>query len=129
MDLDESLDYIAFMPSSSKYEALLNAIVKNRILQMKFKGKSFVLSTEEGYQQDTTKAWEDIEDKEGIIYTDKWNGTLDPGHFTDINGKRLTGEELTKAFKEGTVIVKTCTGTYSLEIPMERRIITYRRFY
>lgn len=35
LDLDEALDYIAFMPSANKYEALLNAIVKNRVLQMK----------------------------------------------------------------------------------------------
>jgi len=106
LDLDDALDYIAFMPSASKYEALLNAIVKNRILQMKFKGKSFVLSTEEGYQEDKTKAYEDLKDKSGIVYTDKWTGTLDSGHFEDANGNRLTGEELTKAFKEGTAIVK-----------------------
>ena len=232
LDLDEALDYIAFMPSANKYEALLNAIVKNRVLQMKFKGKSFVLSTEEGYQQiipstfeketiniywgspesdvntrelsnlaprkfiynnkeygsvehayQTLKSGnfdnityeayskiggygrkikgkpvnkgfdnlqlmkdlvvesfrqnpnkaqllkkyknfthttnevidqaflegiklaqsevlksvvviEDLKDKDGIIYTDKWNGTLDPGHFEDANGNKLTGEEL-----------------------------------
>jgi hypothetical protein len=106
LDLDEALDYIAFMPSASKYEALLNSIVKNRILQMKFRGKSFVLSTEEGYQEDKQIAVEDLKDKSGIIYTDNWKGQLDPGHFEDANGNRLTGEELKKAWKEGTAIVK-----------------------
>lgn len=101
LDLDEALDYIAFMPSANKYEALLNAIVKNRVLQMKFKGKSFVLSTEEGYQSITGDNALD-----GVIYTDKWQGTLDPGHFEDSEGNRLTGEELKKAWKEGTAIVK-----------------------
>ncbi len=106
LDLDDALNYIAFMPSAVKYEALLNAIVKNRILQMKFRGKSFVLSTEEGYQKQKSVAFEDLKDKSGIVYTDKWTGELDPGHFEDINGKKLTGDELRKAIKEGTAIVK-----------------------
>lgn len=101
LDLDEALDYIAFMPSANKYEALLNAIVKNRVLQMKFKGKSFVLSTEEGYQSITGDNALD-----GVIYTDKWQGTLDPGHFEDSEGNTLTGEELKKAWKDGTAIAK-----------------------
>lgn len=106
LDLDDALNYIAFMPSAVKYEALLNAIVKNRVLQMKFRGKSFVLSTEEGYQQSKGILFEDLKDKSGIIYTDKWTGELDPGHFEDTNGNKLTGEELSKAIKEGTAIVK-----------------------
>jgi len=232
LDLDDALNYIAFMPSAVKYEALLNAIVKNRVLQMKFRGKSFVLSTEEGYQEykvisviekdfitrddlisnrdkiflfgdnllgrgfggqakemrgepnsigiptkkkpeltedsffndneyesnikhielafskipknkiivipsnglgsglaklkdkapktyqylqykinelkrrSLFKEYKDLKDKSGIIYTDKWTGELDPGHFEDVNGNKLTGEELSKAIKEGTAIVK-----------------------
>jgi len=108
LNLDDALDYISFMPSAAKYEALLNSIVKNKVLKMKFRGKSFVLSTEEGYQSNS-KSEDDLtpNEKSGIKYTPKWKGSLDPGHFEDATGKKLTGKELAKAFKEGTAIVKT----------------------
>ncbi len=50
LGLEYALDALALLPSSKKFEALINALIKNRVLKIKFPGNSYVLSTEEGYQ-------------------------------------------------------------------------------
>ena len=109
---------LKYMPSSKMFEALMNSIVKNNILKLKFPGNAVVLSTEEGYQKKTIKEIEEgkkseiISDEEfnrsnDIIYTERWQGSLNPGEFVDKDGKPLKGEELKKALSEGTAVVKT----------------------
>lgn len=102
LQLENSLNMIAYLPSSSKIEALLNSIVKNRILKMKFPGYSFILGSEEGYQI--------IDDfyryKGSIVFTDKFKGTLGknqiiiPFRYTDKEGNLL---DLQKFVKKGKI--------------------------
>jgi len=92
IELDKYLTFLPYSPSAIKYEALLNAIVKNRVLKMKFKGNSFVLSTEEGYQKAKVVDEEASKDIQGIIYTDKWTGKLLPSRVE--KGKVLPAQIL-----------------------------------
>lgn len=91
LNLDNSLDMIAYLPSGQKIEALLNSIVRNRILKMKFPGYSFILGSEEGYQ--SVKEFDPKES--GFIFTDKFEGTLKenqviiPFTFKDDKGQLL----------------------------------------
>lgn len=73
-DLDNELQFLAFSPSGQKFEALLNSIVTNRVIKMKFPGKSYVLGSEEGFR---TKAVEDLNLGEmSITFTKNWTGEL-----------------------------------------------------
>lgn len=102
LQLENSLNMIAYLPSSSKIEALLNSIVKNRILKMKFPGYSFILGSEEGYQ-----IIDDFDRYKGsIVFTDKFKGTLGknqiiiPFRYTDKDGNLL---DLQKFVKKGKI--------------------------
>lgn len=103
------LDYLSLLPltpsASIKTEALFNALVKNRIIKIKYPGNSYVLSTEEGFQTKKTATVEEI-DKDEVYYTDSFTGELDPGSYVDADGNVLTGKALEEAFKNGTAIVK-----------------------
>lgn len=103
------LDYLSLLPltpsASIKTEALFNALVKNRIIKIKYPGNSYVLSTEEGFQTKKTATLEEI-DKDEVYYTDSFTGELDPGSYVDADGNVLTGKALEEAFKNDTAIVK-----------------------
>ena len=87
--IDEELSFLAFSPSANKYEALLNSIVANRIIKLKFPGKSYVLGSEEGFQTQLApdEAAEKIKGAEGIVYTDNWTGELLPAR--EGKGKKM----------------------------------------
>lgn len=57
--------------NSNRYESMLNSIVANRLIKMKFPGNSFVVGSEEGFRKveegDLT-----AKQKSGIIYTSSW---------------------------------------------------------
>jgi hypothetical protein len=57
--------------NANRFESLLNAIVNNRIVKLKFPGSSFVAGSEEGFkfQHD----FKDV-DENKIVWTNKWNG-------------------------------------------------------
>lgn len=76
-------------PNSNRYEALLNAIVTNRLLNLDLPGASFVAGSEEGFktQADTGSQ------PSRTIFTDKWQGSLQPASF-DTNGKLLKAQVL-----------------------------------
>lgn len=76
IELDKSLKLLAFNSSAQRLESLLNSIVQNRVLKLMIPGKSFVLSTEEGYQTKITQR--DLDNNKGIIYTSNWTGKLLP---------------------------------------------------
>lgn len=72
LDLDEELKFLAYSPSASKFEALLNSIITNRVIKMKFPGKSYVLGSEAGFD---LIAQEKIDySKYDIVWTSKYNG-------------------------------------------------------
>lgn len=77
LQLDDTLKFLAFSPSSQKFESLLNSLVQNRVLKIVFPGKSFVLSTEEGYQQKQVTQ-DEVKQKSDIVYTSNWKGQLLP---------------------------------------------------
>lgn len=73
--------------SSDRYESLLNSIVSNRVIQMKFPGYSYVLGTEEGFKVDTNST-----DLSNVIFTSSWEGELKPARFV----LKSTGETIIK---------------------------------
>ena len=96
------------LPSATRYESLLNAIIDNRIRKMKFNGSSFVLGSEEGFKtkteiiDDVNEANSKIKEYDSeIIFTESWTGKLlstretgltqaiVPFKFRDKNGKLL----------------------------------------
>tara|TARA_R100001377_G_scaffold85310_1_gene71533 strand:- start:58957 stop:72993 length:14037 start_codon:yes stop_codon:yes gene_type:complete len=60
-------------PNSNRYEALLNAIVTTRLVNVKLPGSAYVLGTEAGY-----KMQEDFSgiNKSNIVFTSEWQGEL-----------------------------------------------------
>jgi hypothetical protein len=78
------------MPSAVKYEALLNSIVNNRVLQMKFKGKSFKNVGDEYHclkNDYLGESEETSEMKEGELTEKCWAGYTQKGMKT-MFGKR-----------------------------------------
>lgn len=68
--------------NSNRYESMLNAIVTNRLIRMKFPGNSFVVGSEEGFRRRKSDNLEDV-DKSKIIWTSAWNGESLQGSFYD----------------------------------------------
>lgn len=58
--------------NSNRYESMLNAIVSNRLIRIKFPGASYVVGSEEGFR--TQENLEGI-DQSKIIFTSAWNGS------------------------------------------------------
>ena len=107
--IDKELRSLAFAPSAHKYEALLNSIVTNKIVKLKFPGKSYVLGSEEGFINRLTpdEATGRFEDS-GIVFTDRWDGEtgLKPAR-EDASGKRLPAQAIVPwkfRDKEGNIL-------------------------
>jgi hypothetical protein len=67
--------------NSNRYESMLNAIVTNRIIRMKFPGNSFVVGSEEGFRKQDN--FEGV-DTSRIIWTSSWNGkSLQGAYFNN----------------------------------------------
>lgn len=69
-------------PNSNRYESLLNAIVTNRLVNIKLPGNSFVVGSEAGF-----KIQSDFNgiNQSNIIFTNKWEGELKAAEIE--NGK------------------------------------------
>ena len=81
LNLDKDGNFITPLWSSAnsnRYEAMLNAIVSNRLIKIKFPGNSYVVGSEEGF-----RFQENLEgiDESKIIWTSKWNGQGLQGSF------------------------------------------------
>lgn len=76
--------------NSNRYESMLNAIVTNRLIRMKFPGNSFVVGSEEGF---TVKDDLDGIDKSRIVFTSSWNGKNLQGTY-HANGELKTAQVL-----------------------------------
>lgn len=81
LNLDSNGNFVTPLWSSAnsnRYEAMLNAIVSNRLIKIKFPGNSYVVGSEEGF-----KFQENLEgiDQSKIIWTSKWNGQGLQGSF------------------------------------------------
>jgi predicted NAD-dependent protein-ADP-ribosyltransferase YbiA (DUF1768 family) len=57
--------------NANRFESLLNAVVNNRIVKLKFPGSSFVAGSEEGFK--IQKDFKGV-DKNKIVWTKNWNG-------------------------------------------------------
>jgi hypothetical protein len=74
---DEGLKFLPYSIHSDKFEALLMSIVNNRVIAQKLPGRSYILGTEEGFTFKTGAEGQAYLNKtEGIIYTDKYSGSL-----------------------------------------------------
>jgi hypothetical protein len=116
--------------NSNKFEALLNAIIVNRLVRIKFPGNSYVVGSEEGF-----KLQENLEgvDQSRIVFTESWTGELKATYHADGKIKRaqvMTGSkfrdnsgnliDLFEGFngQQGKYITKTEKGTYLLKTDM-----------
>ena len=72
-------------PNSNRYESLLNAIVTNRLVNVKLPGASYVLGSEGGFKFQT-----DLEgiNKSNIIFLGNWEGQLKAAEYHE-DGKTL----------------------------------------
>ena len=78
-------------PNSQKFESVMNSIINNRFIKLKISGSSSPVGSEEGFR---LKELKDLTDKErdGIIFTDSFDGTLRATHYED--GKLKTAQVL-----------------------------------
>lgn len=112
IELDRDLSFLPFSSVANKYQAVLNALVYDRVLKQKIHGKSFVLGSPQGFKTDT-KVQSSVEGVEGIIFTDTWSGdilptgnnedgsirpaqVILPWKFKDNEGNKLHIEDFTK---------------------------------
>ena len=129
LELDRNGEFripLWLLPSTSRYESLLNAIVDNRVRKMKFNGASFILGSEEGFKEKpTVVTGDEAQDKidelsSDIVYTDSWTGKLKgttehgmtqaliPFKFRDSNGELLDISKYTlKDKKNGKLMLDT----------------------
>jgi hypothetical protein len=70
--------------NSNRFESLLNAIVNNRLVRMKFSGNSYIAGSEEGFKVQTD--FKGI-DKNKVVWTSKWNNQSLQAAKYDANGK------------------------------------------
>jgi exodeoxyribonuclease-5 len=95
LELDKELDFIPFSPSSNKFEALLNSIVTSRVIRLKLPGKSYVLGSEEGFQEtrldDLTK---EKAEALGIVTTSNFKGKLRPARLAPDGKTRLPAQAI-----------------------------------
>ena len=90
--------------NANRFESLLNAIVNNRIVKMKFPGNSFVAGSEEGFKfQNDFKGV----DKNKIVWTNKWNNKSLQAAKYDANGNLQYAQVIAPSKfrkKDGTLI-------------------------
>ena len=67
-------------PNSNRYEALLNAIVTSRLLNLKLPGAAYVAASEEGFK--TIDSLDGI-DQSRVIFREGWTGELRGTRFED----------------------------------------------
>ena len=73
--------------NSNKYEALLNSIITNRVMQFKMPGSSFIAGSENGFRLSESVGSLSPKQQNKIIYLDGWNGQeLQGTHFTEEDG-------------------------------------------
>jgi hypothetical protein len=73
--------------NSNKYEALLNSIITNRIMQFKMPGSSFIAGSENGFRLSESVGSLSPKQQNKIIYLEGWNGQeLQGTHFTEEDG-------------------------------------------
>ncbi len=94
-----------FHTRGENIEGVLMSIITNRVLKIKFPGKSLVLGTPAGFESDTKLLIEDENlraeyDKHGIVFTDKWTGSLKTKGFILKKDVTIDGKE----YKEGAYI-------------------------
>lgn len=65
-------------PNSRKFESVLNSIVNNKLVNLKLPGFSSPVASQEGFTFS-----DDLSDKTGIIFTDKFDGELKATHNSD----------------------------------------------
>lgn len=108
-------------PNSNRYEALLNSIVANRLINLKMPGNGFVVGSEEGFKT----LDEYTGPKSNIVYTSAWQGELKAAEY-DEEGNLIQAQvivpskfrnnkgELIDLIKDGYV-TKDEKGNYKLD--------------
>lgn len=111
--------------NSNKFEALLNAIVANRLAKIKFPGNSYVVGSEEGFKMQ--EGLENVNESR-IVFTSKWTGELKATYHD--NGKIKIAQVLAASkfrdnngniidlLKDDKYVTKNTNGTYTLKEDM-----------
>ncbi len=104
LNSEKGLKTLAFLPSAKKLEALINSIIKNQILKIKFPGNSFVLSTEEGYESETRQDLNSIGNQiqDSVDSMDSVNSvnSVESTEYTDIELDEIIIDRLNKLYPE-----------------------------
>ena len=76
-------------PNSRKFESILNSIVSNELIKLKFPGNSFPVASSEGFVPNKTLGQLSKKIQSGIVYTDSFNPELglQPERIEDGYGK------------------------------------------
>ena len=97
LDIDPDTDNFSVPlwanPESARIEALLMALIKNRIIKLKTTGKGFIMQSDIGIWEDKTN-----EEKKDIlssmIFTSKWDGSKLKGRRIDPETGELLGAQI-----------------------------------
>jgi len=80
IDLDKELAFLPFSAVANKYQAILNALVYDKVLKQKIHGKSFVLGSAQGFKK-PVKGKDyvtSVEGVDGIVFTDTFDTEIMP---------------------------------------------------
>ena len=93
---------LAFHTRGINLESVLASIINNRVIKRKFKGKGFILASEEGF-----KYLEDKNLKDRIVYTKDIIEELKPMGFTDEEGNYVSIETEGAKFQPAQVFISS----------------------
>ena len=86
-------------PNSNKYEALLNSLITNRVMQFKIPGNGLIAGSEHGLRKLENPDALDPEDRNKIIYLKNWNGVELQGTKTVDGGIQKAQVMIPSKFK------------------------------
>lgn len=131
--------------NSNRYESMLNSIVANRLVKMKFPGYSFVVGSEEGFKRKVSEDDLTSEQKSSIIYTSSWQENQDSlqasyydngkvkkaqvfmgSKFKDADGNLI--DLLTKVDGKYKYVEETATGFTLNEKMFDKELLTLLTF-
>jgi hypothetical protein len=88
--------------NSNRYESMLNSIVTNRLIRMKFPGNSYVVGSEEGFRMQENL---DGVNQSKIIFTSTWNGKNLQAAYFDSGELKKAQVLVTSKFKDSNGVL------------------------
>ena len=123
-------------PNSNKYEALLNSLITNRVMQFKIPGNGLIAGSEHGLRKQENLEGLSVDDRNKIIYLKNWNGTelqgtktvdgqvqkaqvMIPSKFKNSNNELIDlFEDFSETTGEGKYVKRNAQGNLTLKEDM-----------